>query len=274
MGLILPGGYAVNGGLLPHFAASPVEAYVDAAGLRMLVPTAQIDALRAYTSALKDAGILSKMAALYPFMGGVAASHKYNAIDPALHQIAFEADVAHSLLKGMEQGNSSAQNKGVISSLGFEIVDGASYHLSVYYKGTQSNRVPCHRPDVLVTSNGGMDGNGYYLQMIARNADGQCYNTSGDWSTYIANPPRQDGLNVHSVEAGSSQFKYYKRGVLAGTGNRSNVIKPTSGGQTQIGCNSIDGTTLVSIGQGLSQAEITTFTVLTNTFQAALGRGV
>ena len=81
------------------------------------------DAIDAFFVATKAAGVYSKMYRIYPFLGGVAASNKINAISPATNDLTFEGT--------WTQDSSGSQGDG---STGY-----ANTHFNPFVSASSSN---------------------------------------------------------------------------------------------------------------------------------------
>ena len=66
-------------GRTPIVSDTDAQAFVTAAGL---TSSTQASAINTLVTSLKSAGIWTKMKAIYPMVGGSAASHKFNLKDP------------------------------------------------------------------------------------------------------------------------------------------------------------------------------------------------
>lgn len=85
-------------GQAPPSTGDPdVAAFLTATGISDSTQTAAVAAL---VAALKAAGVWSKLHAIYPFVGGTAATHKYNLKDPrdldAAFRLTFSGSWTHS----------------------------------------------------------------------------------------------------------------------------------------------------------------------------------
>jgi len=123
----------VNGG--PRFDAD-VLAFITAAGI---TDTTQKKAINRLVLDLKGYGIWTKMKAIYPMVGGTAASHKWNLKDPrdldAAFRLTFTAGWVHSSTGAKANGTSDYANTFFNPSVSSNI---NSSHIS-YYARTGSN---------------------------------------------------------------------------------------------------------------------------------------
>ena len=98
----------------PVVSDSNAQAFVVAAGLTSSV---QANAVNTLVTSMKSAGIWTKMKAVYPFVGGSAASHKWNLKDPrdldAAFRLAFTAGWVHSSTGALPNGTSDYSNTNI-----------------------------------------------------------------------------------------------------------------------------------------------------------------
>lgn len=99
----------MSGGLRGTLADSDASAFLTAAGI---TDNTQKTAINDFVAALKNASIWSKMLAIYPFVGGSAAAHKFNLKDPqdtnGAYRLAFGSGVTHSSAGMACDGTASA----------------------------------------------------------------------------------------------------------------------------------------------------------------------
>jgi len=72
---------------------SDAQAYFTAASI---TDGTQKDAWNTFVVSAKANGYYSKLLAAYPFLGGTASSHSYNAINPATFQITWSGSLSHN----------------------------------------------------------------------------------------------------------------------------------------------------------------------------------
>ncbi len=102
---------AMLGRFYPVVSDADAQAFVVAAGLTSSV---QANAVNALVTSLKAAGIWSKMKAIYPFVGGSAAAHKWNLKDPrdlnAAYRLTFTSGMVHGSNGVLPNGTSDFAN--------------------------------------------------------------------------------------------------------------------------------------------------------------------
>ncbi|HYG16502.1 MAG TPA: hypothetical protein VEC12_12165 [Bacteroidia bacterium] len=89
-------GYATGYGLNNRFPTPDADAmaFINAAGI---TDATQVSAINTLVIELKGNGLWEKFHAIYPFVGGTAASHSYNLVNPSSYQILWSASgVTHN----------------------------------------------------------------------------------------------------------------------------------------------------------------------------------
>ena len=219
---------------------------------------------------LKTAGVWTKMKAIYPIVGGTASSHKFNLKDPrdldAAFRLTFTSGFTHSADGMVGNGTSATANTYLNPANDLASVDSNS--LSVYLNtGTSAAQ------HIEIGQN-----NNQWLSAIR---------WSGD-QTYIYNPTNQVVIREPNTEARGltintrraiNDFVFYRAGTLIGS-NTSNRIASFPSASVHLG--SAGGSSyysnrriaFASIGDGLTDSDISTFTTAINAFQTTLGRQV
>jgi hypothetical protein len=273
-------GYGYGVGITPNVASlgiaydADAAAYFTAAGI---TDQTQKDAYNAMVVSLKANSLYTKFQALYPFLGGSASTHKYNAINPldtnAAFRLSFTGGWTHSSNGALPNGTTGYADTFFTPSVNFSSAN--STHLS-FYSRTAANAT--HRDF------------GCYV-----NADNPCMCLGSNITPLLLS----DNLNFNTNRINSAVTNTQK--LLINTRTSSTVHKAFRNA-TQIGST---GTTAVgalptisiylgasnatafgvsnystkqyafaSIGTGLSDAEVTIFNTIVETFQTALSRNV
>jgi len=97
----------------PSFDAS-AQAYMDAlvaAGASL--NSTQQNAINALVVALKAAGVWNSMTAVYPLVGGTAASHAVNALSPGTYNITWSGAITHDANGALGDGSSGYGDTGI-----------------------------------------------------------------------------------------------------------------------------------------------------------------
>lgn len=221
---------------------------------------------------LKTYGLLTKMKAVYPFVGGTANAHKLNLLDArdenTAYRLSFSGDVTHSS-NGMVLGGINGYANTWLNDNVFALKD---LHISIYSK---TNEV-LERYEVGATGSVANTGTAIglkaafsefyaYMQGTTQYANINNTNTTG---FYIANRKTNDEivLNKNGTEifrspkatVGTSNYPYF-----IGTVNQSGTPYTLYSGKTLAG---------VTIGYGLTATESSNLYTAFQTFNTTLGR--
>lgn len=233
------------------------------------------DAINDLVVALKDAGIWNKCTAIYPFVGGTADKHKWNLKDPrdldAAFRLTWVATVAHDANGITPNGSSGYGDTKLNCSTAMTVNDS---HIGVY-----------SRTDVAHAGSeiGATASASSLIRIFCRLVNG--LSTATLWSTTNG----QSALAVANslgmfllTRRSSTDMEWYKGGSSietitgAHTGTRPNlnlfIGAGNSGGSP--GSFSPRNLAYVTIGLGLSDAEVSAYNTIVEAFQDALSRGV
>ena len=123
-------GQARVGWRIPSSVDTDAQAFIEAAVITNLTQQSAIDTL---VKALKTANIWTKMKALYPFVGGTAAQHRFNLKSPGTTAADFYLDFigggAHNANGYQPNGTTAYADTKLIPSTSLTL---NSTHLSVY----------------------------------------------------------------------------------------------------------------------------------------------
>ena len=234
--------------------------------------TTQMDAVNQWVVDAKAAGIWTKMKAIYPFVGGTATAHKFNLKNPAdtnaAFRLAFSGGGTHSA-NGYLPNGTNAYADTFINSL--TNLTATSTHLS-YYSRTATVGVA-----IEMGTNDNATGQ-FYLSLRS------AANFIGGSTTVIV--PFTSTTNAQGFWVGSkrsnSDREVYKNGISETT----SAISDTS---AYVNCKIFIGAVstlntsrlysnkecaFASIGDGLTDAEVTAFRTAVQNFQTTLGRQV
>jgi hypothetical protein len=117
---------------VPVVSDSDAQAFLNAASITSYT---QANAVNTLVTDLKSAGVWTKMKALYPFVGGSAASHKFNLKDPrdldAAFRLVFNGGWTHTSTGALPNGTTGYADTKLIPS---SVLSTSSTHISVYSK--------------------------------------------------------------------------------------------------------------------------------------------
>jgi hypothetical protein len=246
----------------------------------------QISATNTLVNTLKTAGIWTKMKAVYPMVGGTATAHKLNLVNPinatSAYALAFNGGWTHNSLGAKPNGSNGYAN--TLLTTPSTQFSSASIHMS-YYNVTNSAGGTVY-PNAK-TEIGAGSSNRFASLYVGSGANlvaggGLGGNVSAGVELGSGADPR--GYVVVSRTT-LSLLKSYKNGSLLATTTTSSSGLPTTG-DFSIGINYFsEGTTqrnnwsdrqaaMITFGEGLTDAEVTTLTNAVQAFQTTLGRAV
>jgi hypothetical protein len=249
-----------------------------------ITDTSQQSAIDTLVLELKNAGIWSKMKAIYPFVGGTAATHKWNLKDPrdldAAFRLTFSGGWTHSSTGADPNGTNAYANTNLIPNN--VISSNLSMHIS-YYSRQNSTGV-----EVEIGSGDYVAPNDEQRRsFIEANTSGTSYwtvngnNPSDFFSTsdtdaaafYIASRTSSTVMaafrnNSKSGTATKAAGNLSQNSIYIGAYNR-----PQFGSQ-QASYFSTKQTAFATIGDGLTDAEATNLYTIVQKYQTTLGRQV
>jgi len=252
------------------------QAYIDALDASgYTVSGAEETAINTFVLALKADGIWAKSHAIYPFIGGTAATHKFNLKDPrdldAAFRLTFFGGWTHSATGSLPNGTNGYANTHYNPSVDMTLNDGS---LS-FYSRTQiaksfdtglcanyGNFIQCS-PNI----------NGFGLGFLSYIGGG------GPSSINVANSDAR-GFYVAS-RTSSTSLKAYKNASISGT-NTSAGPHALPNGDLWISANQFGGggnysileCAFASVGDSLTDSEVTDYYTAVQALQTALNREV
>jgi hypothetical protein len=245
-------------------------AFITAAAI---TDTTQKSAINTLVTDLKTANIWTKMKALYPFVGGTAAQHRFNLKDPRTIDAAFYLDFlgggTHSANGYQPNGTTAYANTKLISA---SILDANSTHISVYSR----TNITGNYADI-----GAIQGLGTsYLQLLPKWSDNIFYgqmcdiNFSDNTVTdslgfFLGN--RQSSTGVKLIKNStvvtnktSAHVSTISVSLFLGGRNNNNGAQNLSPRQQAFS----------SIGDGLTDGEASAFYTAVQAYQTTLNRQV
>jgi len=258
---------------------SDAYAFILAANLKT---DTQANAINNLVLSLKSNSLWTKMNAVYPVIGGTAASHKFNLKNPldtnAAFRLAFAGGWTHSAT-GMQGSTTGYANTFLAPS---SILSLTSGHIS-YYSRLQNQQVG----DSVIGSATGTGSENIIVMSIARSVTNT---SSGGWAsqspagaiTTLSGTSTQGLFTTTRTSATASTLKIF-RNAIAGTAASANGtgILPTNTitlnclnyamGQTAF---SAKECAFASIGSGLTDTDVSNLYTIVQAYQTALGRNV
>jgi hypothetical protein len=275
---------------VPLVSDTDAQTFLNAANITSFQ---QASAVNKLVVDLKAAGVWSKMKAIYPFVGGSAASHKWNLKDPrdldAAYRLVFNGGWTHTSTGAKPNGSNGYADtfvvpKNVFNATTFE-------HVSYYSRTNSTLTTPPYRYDLGVDNYDAS--NNYYgglSMIIKRDTNATLYSSDyGTSATYRqANTTTSDSLGFFIGSQTGTNIKLYKNNsILATNTNASlsayNMLSPLATRSIWIGTmNELNYTTqnrwsdkesaFISIGEGLNDTEATSLYTAVQTYQTSLGR--
>ena len=247
------------------------QAFIDAAGI---TDATQKSAVNQLVLDLKSANIWTKMKAIYPIVGGSASSHKWNLKNPldtnAAFRLSFSTGWTHAST-GMTPNGTSAYADTFLNTL--TNIPNAG-HIS-YYSRTQT--ISNTQTDIGNLNNIAPTSSNFIASTATINV-GYYGNTSNFTQQNISD---KRGY-VISSKTSSTSLKLYNNGSLVSTDTSSNTVSAPNI-NLYIGSRNNNGTAetysvkqlaLVSIGDGLTDAEASNLYTAVQNYQTTLGRNV
>ena len=258
--------------LMPKTSASPfdpdAQAFITAAAITD--PTQQA-AINTLVTDLKGYNIWTKMKAVYPMVGGTAATHKWNLKDPrdldAAFRLVFSGGWTHSSNGALPNGTNAYADTKLTPST--NLISG-NVHASIY---NRTNTVG-NKADLSCSSAPNVE-----ISILSRFTGDVAYPIIGgaQYPTYSNNDSRGFwAINRQNT----SNIQYYNRNTKVVDAIQTNAMPTNS---IYIGAaNVFSGTTRYSdrqiafgsIGEGLNATEAANFYTAVQTFQTTLARQV
>ena len=233
--------------------------------------TTQMNAVNQWVIDAKAAGIWTKMKAIYPFVGGTATAHKFNLKNPAdtnaAFRLAFSGGGTHSANGYLPNGTNAYANTFLNPSTQ---LTATSTHLS-YYSRTAT---PVGSTVEIGVNNGGLSY--LHLRSAANFIAGSTTvivpfttiaSALGFWvGSKRSNTDRETYLNgtTQSTVATSDTTAYVNANMYLGAANQLGTTANYSNKECAF----------ASIGDGLTDAEVTAFRTAVQLFNTTLGRQV
>jgi hypothetical protein len=239
------------------------QAFITAAAITN--PTQQT-AINTLVVSLKANGIWSKMKALYPFVGGSAASHKYNLKDPrdlnAAYRLVFSGGWTHSSTGALPNGTNAFAD----TFLNNNVLGQNDNHISGYSRTNSSTG-----STIIASWNSGFGTSIYPLQF-----GGFFFNNNSPTQSAILNTDSR-GFFLNT-RRNATQILSQKNLTQNITLNASTTHITTSFKISRTGDANAEYSNrelaLISIGDGLTDTEATNLYTSVQTFQTTLGRQV
>ena len=250
---------------------SDAQAFITAA---TITDNTQKNAINQLVIDLKSANIWTKMKAIYPFVGGTASQHRWNLKDPralaGAYYLTFNGGVTHSSNGVQFDGATGYANTELIPATTISL---NSTHISVYSRTNSTNNYA----DIGVIQGGGTS----YLQLLPKWSDNVFYGQINDANFSDNTVADSLGLFVGNRQS-STGVKLIKNNTVTTSKTSSSIALPLvplylgarNNGNITVQNHSNRQHAFASVGDGLSDSEVTALYNAVNTFQVALSRNV
>ena len=258
---------------------SDATAFFTATGI---TDTTQKDAVNGLVVSLKAASLWTKMTAIYPFVGGTAATHKYNLKNPVDtdggYRLTFTGGFTHNANGATGDGSTGYADTHLKHSNFTSPL--SSYHISIYSR-TNSNPTDQYDVDVATTSQMGVG------LILKSSGNARSNSNQSGFGTGISTAVTTSQKLFVSSRSTATTHKLYQDGTQIGSTDTAD--QSAAGANTNnfvLWANTNNGTpstgsylssrnfAFASFGDGLSDAEVTSLTNAVNTYQTALSRNV
>ena len=237
------------------------QAFFTAASI---TDTTQKSAVNTLVLSLKSANIWTKMKALYPVVGGVASSHAVNLKTPGTYNLSFATGWTHSST-GMTPSNAYADTNLMPSTAGL----GQNSTHFTYYSRTNINEgkydmgISLSNYSIIASNSSNL----FYAainqapQLSASNSDsrGLFMSNRTSSSNVVGFKNNIKLISSNTVSATPENYSFY-----IGSANRNNTPLTYSSKECAF----------ASIGDGLTDAEASSFYTAVQNYQTTLGRQV
>ena len=247
------------------------QAFMTAAAI---TDTTQKTAINTLVTDLKTANIWTKMKALYPFVGGTAAQHRFNLKSPGTTNADFYLDFigggTHSANGYLPNGTTAYANTFFNPTTGYSVNNSA--HISYYSRTNLSvginNEIGCFGTNNLVITTRRSDQSNNTFLFANTVSGGISFVDSDSLGLYVANRI-------------SNQANGFKNGVSKGSNTvadnaRNNLSIVIGANNTTINITqySTKQCAFASIGDGLTDTDASNFYTAVQAYQTTLNRQV
>jgi hypothetical protein len=247
--------------------------------------TTQQSAIDTLVLELKNAGIWSKMKAIYPFVGGTAETHKWNLKDPrdvdAAFRLSFVGGWTHSSNGALPNGTNAYANTLITPSVSLQA---NSKHLSYY---SRTNAIKTTGYTVSIGCDNSSDGFCRFTirDYFSANIDIAYHIFGGNASSAGGTNTDSRGFYCSSRTSTAASAMYKNGSVLGSRGTDGSATGTTSQAPVPIyigaGRSAASNAyydnkecSFASIGDGLTDAEASSLYTIVQKYQTTLGRQV
>lgn len=230
---------------------------------------------------LVNTGLMNKMKAIYPFVGGNATAHQYNLKDPRDADTAFRLNFfggwTHSSTGALPNGTTGYATT-FMNALGN--LSSSQVHASAYIRTTGAGSTSTTNSSIALGCNIGAANNFLQLAPAVHWFAGNGTTTQG--GTNFSSGTNSQGFWIGSKTDTSTRFGF-RNGVLNTAVTTSSDTTANANATILIGARNNTTTpalfsnreiSFISIGDSLTQAECSVLNTIITTFQTTLGRNV
>jgi hypothetical protein len=260
----------------PTVSDSDAQAFINAANI---IDQTEANAVNNLTIGLKADNLWTKMKAVYPMVGGVASSQKYNLINPldtnAAFRLTFNGGWTHSFNGALPNGTNAYTDTFIIPNTN---LTNNSTHFS-YYSRTTSVGAMIEMGSLFSGSTtfnmmvkyvgGGFDG--FFSDQYDTNTN-RIYTANSDSKGFYIGT--RTTSTVHKAYKNGTQIGTTNTGISLGLTNFSAAIKIGNRSDLPAGVYSNRQCAFASIGDGLSDTEAINLYNRVQTFNTTLNRQV
>jgi hypothetical protein len=247
---------------VPIVSDSDAQAFLNAA---VITDTTQATAVNNLVIGLKADSLWTKMAAIYPMVGGTATSHSYNLKNTAAYQLSFVGGWTHSSTGALPNGTNAYADTGIKRN----VMAANSAAFGVYIRNNNNDL----RADIGVT-----DANWNTL------VSGVIYSGINNSNPrFVGATGTSVGFTHASLTSASSFHRVYRNGALFATDNEAASGTNGTTHNFYIGAQNNGGSAiwysnkqlaLTFLSDGLNATESANFYTRVQTYQTALSRNV
>jgi len=243
------------------------QAFITAAGI---TDATQQTAINTLVTDLKGYGIWTKMKAIYPMVGGTSSTHKWNLKDPrdldAAFRLVFSGGWTHSS-NGITGNGVNTFAQSFLNDNSVLQLDSA--HLSIYSRTNSDGLlcdIGCNMTSDIETNLWAKFSNVFYPRIHKTNAG--IANTVSSLGFFISN--RISSTEIRAMQTGTLRTI---TNVSSGKASLNIIIGAL---QSSFGVDYYSNRqyAFASIGDGLTDIEMTNLTNIVNTYQTSLNRQV
>lgn len=251
--------------------APAVQTFVAAAGITDPIQTAALNTL--YNSLNAD-GIISKLYALYPFVGGNSTAHSYNLIDTTQYQISFFGSWTHNSNGITGDGSTTYANTFFIPAISPPVGFVASGTMGVYSRSSGQDKydmgcfIVGNKQTALITRyEGALPGSS---TMLSWPVNASVTQTDGS-GLFVGNTNSSDTSTQGIWKNGSQIATILTTGINANSTRTLYIGGVNASGFTE---RTSRNYALALIGQGLTAAQQVSLYNAVQAYQTTLGREV